>query len=147
MRKKLLIGLLWFAVLGALPGCTYTDEEGKQQTIDFDFNHHVQFQRMPETAVDGVATSSLDSADACLKSIPVSTLVFLYGTDVGSAVNARPAPSFDQWYDPPITAKVGESVRVLAQEDEWYQARWVMHNNTVLTSYFHCSVLKDPNDD
>lgn len=143
MRRKFLIGLLFSVVLS---GCTFTDEEGKQQTIDLDFNHHVQFQRMPKKEGDGMDTT-LDSFDACSEAIPVNTLVLLHGDEFGSEVNARPAPSSDKWYDPPIMATVGDSVRVLGKEGDWYRSRWVTPGSQVLISYFHCSLIKEPVDD
>lgn len=139
MLKRLTVGAL---LLLALSGCTYTGQDGKQQTLDLDFNHRIQFQREPKDQPSDKAIMA--STDACSTPVEPDTLVLLHGKETGSDVNARPAPDSSKWYDPPIMAKVGDSVRVLSQEGAWYQSRWVTPNNNVLISYFHCSLILDP---
>ena len=140
MLKRLTTGVL---LLLALSGCTYTGQDGKQQTLDLDLNHRIEFQREPSDQPFGEAVTTAN-ADACSTLVTPDTLVLLHGDVIGSDVNARPAPDSRQWYDPPIMAKIGDSVRVLAKDGDWYQSRWVTPQKNVLVSYFHCSLILDP---
>ena len=123
-------------VLLASTGCQGTTPWGEFSIGPSPVNHSVTVQ---PNAVQSPQPATSTGHPECDRIVANNTWVMLHGQEQGSKVNVRPQPSINA-YDGSY-GLVGESVKVLGSNDDWY---WVRFPQSGHEGWLHCSVANDP---
>ena len=124
-------------VLLASTGCQGTTPWGEFSVGPSPVNHSVTVQ--PNTVQSPQPAITLTGHPECDRTVPPNTWVILHGQEQGSKVNIRPQPS-QSAYDGSY-GLVGESVKVIGSNDDWYRVRFPQSGHE---GWLHCSVANDP---